>query len=76
MNGNKGVVKFKLSFWFNVKWNFKQALNLWISREKKLALFYFTSTIHAILQENFKKFVLSAVIANFVNLRRGVCPSV
>ena len=43
---------------------------------KKLALFYFTSTIHAVLQENFNKFVLFAVIANFVNLRRGVCPSV
>ena len=45
---------------------------MWIPRENKLALFHFTPTIYAVLQKNFKEFVLSVVIANFANLRRGV----
>ena len=71
MDGSKSAVKFKLSFWLaqnEILTNFKFVDT---TRKQACTLSFHTYNLRRLAKKIFKKIVLSAVIANFVNLRRG-----
>ena len=71
MNGNKSAVKFKLSFWLAQNKILTNLKFVDTTRKQAYAFSFHTYNPRRLAKKIFKKIVLSAVIANFVNLRRG-----